>query len=185
MADEDAQRSRSSRARRPTERSREADEHRREQLGALSDAALHEADALVATLHELEMIPQSTRPDRRTIAFAVASLRGQLPASRSAQATEFGLHVKTLQRARAEWVDDEDARLRQAMAYRALAPDERATFVVDRPSEEVLAERAERDASKRQRRDEGAHPNIPSPTGPCGSTQLGEGGRMERTFANP
>ena len=153
MADEDAQRSRSSRARRPTERSREADEHRREQLGALSDAALHEADALVATLHELEMIPQSTRPDRRTIAFAIASLRGQLPASRSAQATEFGLHVDTLQRARAEWVDDEDARLRQAMAYRALAPDERATFVVDRPSEEVLAERA---ARKRQRLDQGA-----------------------------
>ena len=30
---------------------------------------------LVTMLHELEMIPQSSRPDRRTIAFSVASLR--------------------------------------------------------------------------------------------------------------
>ena len=158
MADQEAHASRSSRARRPTERSREADEHRREQLGRLSDAALDEADVLVTMLHELEMIPQSSRPDRRTIAFAVASLRGQLPADPSAQAAEFGLHVDTLLRARAEWVDDVDARLPQAMAYQALSFDERASFVVDRPSEEQLAERA---ARKRQRLTEGdAYPLL-------------------------
>ena len=94
MADQQAQRLRSARARRPSERSREADEHHREQQRTLQcDEALHEADALIATLHELELISQSTRPDRRTIAFAAASLRGQLPAGRSEQAAKFGLHI--------------------------------------------------------------------------------------------
>ena len=124
MADQERQRSRSSRPRHPSERSIEADAQRREQLGSLCDAALHEADALLVTLRELQLISKSSRPDRRTIAFAVASLRGELPAERSAQAAHFGLHVDSLRRARADWVDDEDERLRQAMAYRALTPDE-------------------------------------------------------------
>jgi len=124
MADQEAQRSRSSRARRPSERSIVADAHRREQLASQSDAALDEADALIATLHELELISQSTKPDRRTIAFAVAGLRGELPAGAAAQTAQFGLAASTLYRARANWVDDDDARLQQAMAYRALAPDE-------------------------------------------------------------
>ena len=120
MADQERQRSRSSRPRHPSERSIEADAQRREQLGSLCDAALQEADALLVTLRELQLISKSSRPDRRTIAFAVASLRGELPAERSAQAAHFGLHVDSLRRARADWVDDEDERLRQAMAYRAL-----------------------------------------------------------------
>ena len=133
MADQERQRSRSSPPRHPSERSIEADAQRREQLGSLCDAALHEADALLVTLRELQLISKSSRPDRRTIAFAVASLRGEfavaslrgeLPAERSAQAAHFGLHVDSLRRARADWVDDEDERLRQAMAYRALTPDE-------------------------------------------------------------
>ena len=124
MADQERQRSRSSRPRHPSERSIEADAQRREQLGSLCDAALQEADALLVTLRELQLISKSSRPDRRTIAFAVASLRGELPAERSAQAAHFGLHVDSLRRARADWVDDEDERLRQAMAYRALTPDE-------------------------------------------------------------
>ena len=58
MADQQAQPPRSARARRPSERSREADEHRREQQRTQSDEALHEADALIATLHELELLAQ-------------------------------------------------------------------------------------------------------------------------------
>ena len=73
MADQERQRSRSSRPRHPSERSIEADAQRREQLGSLCDAALHEADALLVTLRELQLISKSSRPDRRTIAFAVAS----------------------------------------------------------------------------------------------------------------
>ena len=56
-----------------------------------------------------------------------------------------------MRRAHADWVDDEDERLRQAMAYRALTPDERATFVVHRPPDDE-----ERAARKRQRLDQGA-----------------------------
>ena len=43
MADQEAHASRSLRARRPSERSRDADEQRREQLGSQSDTALNEA----------------------------------------------------------------------------------------------------------------------------------------------
>jgi len=153
MTDQEAHASRSSRARRPSERSRDADAQRREQLASQSDAAFDEADTLVATLRKLELISQSSRPDRRTIAFAVASLRGELPREPAAQAALFGLQERTLFTARADWVDEKDARLRQAMAYQALAPDERATFIVNRPSEEELAERA---ARKRQRLTVGA-----------------------------
>ena len=163
MTDQEAHASRSSRARRPSERSRDADAQRREQLASQSDAAFDEADTLVATLRKLELISQSSRPDRRTIAFAVASLRGELPREPAAQAALFGLQERTLFTARADWVDEKDARLRQAMAYQALAPDERATFIVNRPSEEELAERA---ARKRQRLTVGAWviPSCP-PTG--------------------
>ena len=49
MADQEAHASRSSRARRPSERSRNADEQRREQLASQNDAALCEADVLIAS----------------------------------------------------------------------------------------------------------------------------------------
>ena len=49
MADQETQRSRSSRARHPSERSRDADEQCREQLASQNDAALCEADVLIAS----------------------------------------------------------------------------------------------------------------------------------------
>jgi len=49
MTDQEAHASRSLRARRPSERSRNADEQRREQLASQNDAALCEADVLIAS----------------------------------------------------------------------------------------------------------------------------------------
>ena len=48
----------------------------------------------------------------------------------------------------ADWVNGEDARLEQALAYLALAPEERADFRAVRAK---LDELAHRDARKRQR----------------------------------
>ena len=51
MADQEAQLHRFYRARRPPERSREADEQLREEQSTQSDEVLHEADVLIATMH--------------------------------------------------------------------------------------------------------------------------------------
>ena len=51
-----------------------------------------EADALITALHELDLIAQSSRSDRRSIALAVAALRNELGKSRAQQAELFDLH---------------------------------------------------------------------------------------------
>ena len=124
-------------------------------------AQLLEAEQLVKALRELNLILASSRPDRRSIAFAAASLRGELTGQPSDQAAFFGLHEAWLRKVRADWVDDDDARLRQALSYVALPPAQRAAFFAERASRPSEEELAQREASKRQRLDDGARPPLP------------------------
>ena len=119
MTDESAQQLASKRVRRPTDRARVADERGRPIPRVGVAAKLAEADQIISVLRELHLILMSARPDRRSIAYAAASLRGELPAERSEQAALFSLHVRALTHVRAEWVDDEDARVKQALSYLA------------------------------------------------------------------
>ena len=108
----------SKRVRQPTARARVADERGRAQSQPTAAAAqLLEADQLIKALHELILILASSRPDRRSIAFAAASLRGELTGQPSDQAAFFGLSCRGLRNACADWVDDDDARLMQALSY--------------------------------------------------------------------
>jgi len=149
----------SSRAPHLSQRARDAQEQAGALPGALSAAQLAEVDNLITTMRQLELITQAARPDRRSIAYAVAMLRNQVDGSPAEQAVQFGLTERSLHNVQEDWVTDDENRLAQAMAYRALAPADRAHFVVDRPSNE---ERAQRQASKRQRLEDGALP-VPSP----------------------
>ena len=152
----------SKRVRQPTARARVADERGRAQSQPTAAAAqLLEADQLIKALHELILILASSRPDRRSIAFAAASLRGELTGQPSDQAAFFSLSCRGLRNACADWVDDDDARLRQALSYVALTPAQRAAFFAERASRPSEEELAQREASKRQRLDDGARPPLP------------------------
>ena len=115
-----------------TERVRVADERGRVPPQPAAAARLVEADEVIKALHELQLIAQSSRPDRRSVAYAIAALRGELSGGPSDQASLFGLYVKGLPRLRDEWLNDEDARLKQALAFRALSAAERESFVAAR-----------------------------------------------------
>ena len=141
-----------------TERVRVADERGRVPPQPAAAARLVEADEVIKALHELQLIAQSSRPDRRSVAYAIAALRGELSGGPSDQASLFGLYVKGLPRLRDEWLNDEDARLKQALAFRALSAAERESFVAARAAPPTDEDLALRQASKRQRLEDGAAP---------------------------
>ena len=116
-----------------------------------------EAAALIRALHSLRLISPSSRPDCRSIAFAVAALRNQLQGSLKEQADFFNLSVRTIRVVMNEWVHDVDTRLQQAMQYIVLPPAERAVFHVSRPSTDELTRR---DAKKRQDAEDGAFRRV-------------------------
>ena len=64
----------SSRAPHLSQRARDAQEQARALPGALSATQLTEADDLIATMRQLELIAQAARPDQRSIAYAAAML---------------------------------------------------------------------------------------------------------------
>ena len=169
MSNEPGQPRASKRVHDASERARAADEQVCDLLQPSVAARLDEADELILALRKLGLIAPSSRPDRRSIAFAAATLRGELSGQAAEQASLFGLNAKALRRLRDDWVNDKDTRLRQALSYCALSATERAAFLADPASLLSQEELAERDASKRQRRDEGAHPNIPAPQAPVGA----------------
>ena len=154
----------SSRAPRLSQRARDAQEQARALPGTLSATQLTEADDLIATMRQLELIAQAARPDKRSIAYAAAMLRHEVSGSRAERAEQavqkFGLTKRSLQNVEDDWVTDDENRLAQAIAYRALAPGDRSCFVVDRLSDE---ERAQRHARKRQRLEDGARRTPPRP----------------------
>ena len=144
MADDPAQQRGSKRARRPTARASSSSTanvgESATPLPTVAEEVLVEADRVIEALHELRLIPTSRKPDRRSIAYAVAELRGQLTTGRIEQAALFGLHRTKLATVRATWVEDEHTRLEQALRFLA-------------PSDQQLLER---EARKRQRQETGA-----------------------------
>ena len=153
MADEEQRLTRPQRVSRLTKRARDGQASGRAPTQDERSVRMFEADAVITTLHELCLIPASSRPDRRSIALAVAALRNELQGSATEQGQFYGLQVNTIRNVMTDWVEDVDARLQQALRYRALPADERATFSVSRPSE---AELALRESNKRQRAENGA-----------------------------
>ena len=146
MADEEQRLTRPQRVSRPSKRARDGQANGRAATQDERSVRMFEADAVITTLHELCLIPASSRPDRRSIALAVAALRKELQGSATEQGQFYGLQVNTIRNVMTDWVEDVDARLEQALRYRALPADERATFSVSRPSE---AELAVRESNKR------------------------------------
>ena len=120
MADEEQRLTRPQRVSRPSKRARDGQANGRAATQDERSVRMFEADAVITTLHELCLIPASSRPDRRSIALAVAALRKELQGSATEQGQFYGLQVNTIRNVMTDWVEDVDARLEQALRYRAL-----------------------------------------------------------------